>query len=110
MLQFRQSLIPLKRQITELEYIVARSDIKSWAAVQEIVRAGLASKAFNIGDQLLANYNGSPVAWDVIGIDHDVPTDSQYTHSLTIQAHNCLSNVQFDKPEALYYAEAELAL
>lgn len=109
MLQYKQALIPLKRQITELEYIVARSDIKSWAAVQEIVRAGLASKAFNIGDQLLANYNGSPVAWDVIGIDHDVPTDSQYTHSLTIQAHNCLSNVQFDAPEALYYAEAELA-
>jgi hypothetical protein len=109
MLQFRQSLVPLKRQITELEYIIARSDIKSWVAVQEIVRAGLASKAFNIGDQFLADYNGSPVAWDVIGIDHDTPTDTQFTHSLSIQAHDCLLNVQFDAPEALYYAEAELA-
>lgn len=110
MLQFRQSLIPLKRHITELEYIVARSDIKSWAAVQEIVRAGLASKAFNIGDQLLANYNGAPVVWDVIGIDHDKPTDTGFTHSLTLQAHDCLSNAQYDAPEALYYAEVELAL
>ncbi len=109
MSQFRQSLVPIKRQIQELEFIVARSDVKTWKAVQEIVRAGLASKAFQIGDQFVADYNGTDTIFDVIGIDHDVPTDTQYTHSLTIQAHDCIGNVQFDAPEALYYSEAELA-
>jgi hypothetical protein len=27
---------------------------------------------------------------------------------MTLQAHNCILNVQFDAPEALYYAEEEL--
>jgi hypothetical protein len=46
--------------------------------------------------------------WDVIGIDHDKPTDPRFTHSLTIQSHDCLLNAQFSAPQALYYAEAPL--
>jgi len=108
MLQFKQSLVPLKRQIKELEFIISKTKVQSWQAVQDIVRAGLASKAFNIGDQFLADYGGTPVAWDVIGIDHDKPSDPQYTHSMTLQVHDCILNAQFDAPEALYYAEEEL--
>jgi len=37
--------------------------------------------------------------WDVIGIDHDKPTDPRFTHSLTIQSHDILLNAQFDAPE-----------
>lgn len=110
MSQFNQSLWPLKKRIDELEFIIARTDIASWESVQEIVRAGLATKAFKIGDQFLANYNGVPFTWDVIGINHDIPTDKKYTNSLTLQAHDCILNVQFDAPEALYHAGAELAV
>jgi hypothetical protein len=95
-------------EVTELAYITQKYTVDSWQKVQDIVRAGLAEKAFKIGDQFIANYNGSPVVWDIIGIDHDKPTDTNYTHSLTIQAHDCIMNCQFDAPEALYYAEAEL--
>jgi hypothetical protein len=108
MSRFKQSIVPIKKQIAELEFIIARSDIKSWAAVQEIVRAGLASKAFQIGDQLVSSYGTGSITWDIIGIDHDTPADAQYGHSLTLQAHNCIMNCQFDAPEALYFAEAEL--
>lgn len=73
--------------------------MESWGDVQRIVRAGLANDFFNIGDQLLASYNGSPIVWEVIGIDQDTPTDTQYTHSLTIQVQNCIANIQFDAPE-----------
>lgn len=84
-------------------------DVNSWSDVRRIVRAGVANKIFKIGDQFVANYNNNPVVWDIIGIDHDTPSDVHFEHSLTIQAHDCIMNCQFDAPEALYYAESELA-
>jgi hypothetical protein len=73
--------------------------ITTWAGVQGVVRAGLADKFFSIGDQFVATFNGQPVVWDVIGIDHDKPTDPRFTHSLTIQSHDILLTAQFDAPE-----------
>lgn len=98
----------LVNEVVELSYITQKYTVDSWQKVQDIVRAGLADKAFRIGDQFVANYNSSPVVWNVIGIDHDKPTDINYTHSLTLQAQDCIMNCQFDAPEALYYAETEL--
>lgn len=83
--------------------------VSNWEDVQRIVRMGLADKMFKAGDQFVANYNSSPVVWNVIGVNHDTPTDKKYKNSLTLQAHDCIMNCQFDAPEALYYAEAELA-
>lgn len=82
--------------------------VKSWADVQRVVRMGIASKIFTIGDQLMANWNGTPRVWDVIGIDHDTPTDSRFTHSLTIQANNILRSGRISAPEAMYNAVTEL--
>lgn len=73
--------------------------IKSWEEVQAIVRAGLAEEYFEIGDQFLSMYDGKVIVWTIIGIDHDTPTDTEYSHSLTIQTRDCLDNVQFDAPE-----------
>ena len=82
--------------------------VSNWADVQRLVRMGLHSKVFTVGDQFIADYNNNPVVWDIIGINHDIPTDKRYTNSLTLQAHDCLLNGQFDAPEALYYAAEEL--
>ena len=82
----------------------------SWANVQALVRAGLHNKVFSIGDQLVCQKGSSNITWDVIGIDHDTPADSQFTHSLTLQLHDCLSStMQYDAPEALYYAASGLS-
>jgi hypothetical protein len=83
--------------------------ISSWQEIQYIVRSGLADKVFRVGDQFVSNYDTGTIVWDIIGIDHDTPTASQFQHSLTLQAHDCILNVQFDASEALYYAEEELA-
>ena len=81
----------------------------SWANVQALVRAGLHKKVFAIGDQLVCQKGSSNITWDVIGIDHDIPADRRFTHSLTLQLHDCLPSImQFDAPEALYYAESGL--
>jgi hypothetical protein len=82
--------------------------ITTWAGVQGVVRAGLADKFFSIGDQFVTEFDGTPSVWVVIGIDHDKPTDPGFTHSLTIQSHDCLLNAPFSAPQALYYAEAPL--
>jgi hypothetical protein len=73
--------------------------ITTWAGVQGVVRAGLADKFFSIGDQFVTEFNGTPSVWVVIGIDHDKPTDPRFTHSLTIQSHDCLLDAQFDASE-----------
>jgi hypothetical protein len=101
--------IILLKKIKDLEFILERTKIKDWESVQDIVRAGLAPKCFNIGDQFVAEFDGEPFVWDVIGIDHDTPTDTNYQHSLTIQAHDCLMNAQFSAPQALYYADTPLS-
>ena len=83
--------------------------VSNWEDVQRIVRMGLADKVFHIGDQFISSYGESgQIVWDVIGINHDIPTDKKYINSLTLQAHDCIMNCQFDAPEALYYATAEL--
>lgn len=77
----------------------------SWAQVQALVRAGLASKVFHIGDQLMCNRGTNTIVWDIIGIDHDIPADPQYSHSMTLQLHDCYNTaMQFDAKEAFYYA------
>lgn len=83
--------------------------VSNWEDVQRLVRMGLADKMFKVGDQFVSSYDTGQVIWDVIGINHDIPTDKKYKNSLTLQAHDCIMNCQFDAPEALYYAETELA-
>jgi hypothetical protein len=89
----------IKKLRREFDFLAGRYTPDSWQDVQDIVRAGMGHKIFRVGDQLLAEFNGTPVVWDVIGIDHDKPTDPRFTHSLTIQSHDCLLAAQFDAPE-----------
>ena len=82
----------------------------NWANVQKLVRAGLAPQVFSVGDQLICNHTSyGEMVWDIIDFDHDVPTDTAYTHSMSLQLHNAGQSLQFDAREALYYAENGLA-
>ena len=83
-------------------------EITNWKHLQTLVRTGIHEKFIKIGDLLKANYRGKEEILEVIGINHDIATDgSPYT--MTVQFRDCLENVQFDAPEALYFAETELA-
>ena len=61
---------------------------------------GLASNTFAIGDQLTCKRGETTLVWDIIGIDHDTPTDNNFKHSLTLQLHDCLLSIQYDGTEA----------
>lgn len=74
--------------------------ITSWSDLQKVVRLGIADKLIRIGDQFESSYGvGGKIIWDVIGINHDTPTDKNYNYSLTLQAHDCIHDAQFDAPE-----------
>ena len=79
--------------------LINKADPSSWGGVQYIVRNGLANDYFSIGDQLVSEYDGGEITWEVIGIDVDIPADANYTHSMTLQTRNCLHNIQFDAKE-----------
>ena len=94
----------------EINALAGVIPINSWEDVQKAVRSGIASKVFSIGDQLTCQKDGVNLVWDIIGIDHDTPADPQYTHSMTLQLHDCFqTSLQYDAPEAFYYAENGLA-
>ena len=81
----------------------------SWAQVQTLVRAGLAGKVFSVADQMTCQRGTKTLTWDVIGIDHDTPADKQFDHALTLQLHDCLQTLQYDREEAFFFAENGLA-
>ncbi len=74
-------------------------DPNSWGGIQKIVGQGLANEFFSVGDQLVSEYDGGEIIWEVIGIDVDTPADSNFTHSMTIQTKDCLHDIQFDAKE-----------
>lgn len=76
-------------------------EINSWTDVQNIVRQGIASQVFSIGDQFVCNHaTFGALVWDIIGFDCEVPYDHAYTHSLTLQLHDCLPiKMEFDAAE-----------
>ena len=94
-----QDVTDHENRILDVEAIMKSVEIKSWQDVQKIVRAGIADKVFTVGDSFVAKYNGVDYLWDIIGINHDEPSDPQYTHSLTLQSRDCLMNCVFDAAE-----------
>ena len=80
----------------------------TWKDIQRIVRRGLAPKLFSVGDQLRCKRGNETLVWDIIGIDHDIPSDKSMTHSMTLQLHDCFTLLQYDAKEAFYYTETGL--
>ena len=64
------------------------SEPTPWKFIQKIVRAGLASQLFSVGDVLRGTHSEyGVIEWEIIGFDQNTPLASdQYTHSMTLQA------------------------
>lgn len=78
------------------------TDLTSWYGVRDVVRRGLASRFFQVGDQLVCEKDGVEIRWDIIGIDQDTPVDSNFSHSMTLMAHDVYITAAFDAKEALF--------
>lgn len=92
-------LAEIEQEVTEIKGALKHIKLESWADVQKAVRDGSHKNIVTVGDSFVAKYGGVDYTWDVIGINHDVPADSNYTNSLTIQSRDCLMNCVFDASE-----------
>lgn len=84
-------------------------DISTWAGIQRAVRMGIAPNIIPIGTQLLVSHSvyGDRL-YDVVAHDYLKSVHDQNAHTMTLLQHDLLPALQFDAPEAFYYAETEL--
>lgn len=77
--------------------------------IHEIVRAGEASNAFSIGDQIMLNYNDGSQSYvlpfDIVHFGTVELQDGESVHGMFIQSHYAMEALQFDQNEAFYVAD-----
>lgn len=85
-------------------------DISTWEGIQKAVRSGIAKDILPVGTQLAVNHSvyGTRL-FDVVAHDYLKSVHDENAHTMTIMAHDLIEGTQFDCPEALYYAETQLA-
>lgn len=87
-----------------LDVALRNIKVESWDEVQRIVRQGLASQVFRIGDYFEVARGNKTLKFDIIGFDHDTPVNPLYTHSMTLQLHEAWETLlTADAPEAAFY-------
>ncbi len=82
--------------------------LESWTDLLHLVRSGRAKDFINVGDQFVSWKGDTELAWDVIGIDADTPSDNDKKHSLTLQLRKCYIQMPYAAPEASYFTAKEL--
>ena len=92
--------------------------IETWEDVKNAVRLGLGPVLFPVGYEFttLDSDTGNDIIWVVRAHDHHKAANTKLTHTMTLEMKNVYSlangtymGLQFDRTEALYYAEEELA-
>lgn len=96
-------------ELAEKTGAAARIAATSWSGVRDLVRAGLARQAFSIGDRLSCSHSEfGELEWEVVGFDHDTPSDKNFSHSMTLQLATPLKTyMDWDVPEATWYIDEE---
>ena len=121
----------LKRYTEKLKSWVSANFVPnvptSWAQIQREVRLGHGAVLFPVGSQLTLKHSVyGDIAMDVVSHDtvkkaklsedgqaqYDADgkiTAVENAHTMTLMAHDCIVNLQYDSAEAMYYAESGLA-
>lgn len=110
-----QIVAGIARQNLLLSQIVPVSEATPAAELVEIhriVQAGEAPSVFNIGDQLMLNYNDGTqsyvLPWDVVHFGNVELEDGETVPGMFLQSHYAMQAVQFDASEAIYVASAAM--
>lgn len=85
-------------------------DLSNWTGIRKAVLSGIAKDIMPVGTLLTVNhsvYGNKP--WAVLGHDHLPNPNNPGGHTMLIGAVPVLGTLQFDAPEAIYYAESQLA-
>ena len=97
------------QQGVDLLGAIARKQINffdDYDAIAEIVKKGLASKVFKIGDQIPSTWNDGTndyeLPWDVVDFRNVVNAEGETVPAMILQAHWALPGIMFDASEAAY--------
>ena len=91
---------------------------RSWEKISKIVKAGFGRDFFPVGYEFTVHNSDYDydMIWRVVGHDHHQAANDSLEHTMTLEMKNVLSNssgsgllLQYDAPEALYYAKDGLA-
>ncbi len=77
----------------------------TWEDIKNIVRAGRAQDYFALGDVLSSQKGDETLYWEVIGFDHDTPSDETLTHSMTLLLKDIYTPFAADVEQAIYIFE-----
>ena len=104
----------LKRYTEKLKSWVSGSFVPktptSWAEIQREVQLGHGAVLYPVGSQLTLKHSVyGNIAMDVVSHDTVKKYGDENAHTMTLLAHDCIANLQFDSAEAMYYAATELA-
>lgn len=58
-------------------------------------------------DAITVDETAEAVRYDVLGIDHDIPSDPNFTHTITLCSHDCKAygGLAYKKPQGLIYVD-----
>ena len=90
--------------------IGADIDVSTWAGIQKAVRVGVAPNLIPIGTQLTVNHVVyGDMLYDVVAHNHFKSARNKNAHTMTLMCHDVIrTSIQFDAPEAFYYADGDL--
>ena len=82
----------------------------SWAQIQREVQVGHGAVLFPVGSQLTLKHSVyGDIVMDVVSHDTVKKYGDERAHTMTLMAHDCIMNLQYDASEAMCYAATELA-
>ena len=104
----------IARQNLLLAELVASSGqatpVSTLNEIASIVRAGNAENVFDIGDQIMLNYNDGShdyvLPWDIVHFGNVQLGDGETVPGMYIQSHYAMQAVMFDQNEAFYVVPA----
>lgn len=81
----------------------------TWSDVQKVVKAGYGKIKFPVGTQFTTKHDSyGDIVWDVVAHDHFKQTSDPTAHTMTLQTHNCVTNMTFDIKQAWYCSDTDL--
>lgn len=103
------------RRLDIYNYVDERTKgVAGWPGVVNAVRLGHGPALFPVGYEFTTpdSDTGNDIVWRVVGHDHHKAADPKLEHTMTLEmkyaystASGTYKSMQFDAPEALYYAE-----
>lgn len=103
----REVLAETKKVAAYTEILANGWELTDWASIQTFVRNGIGASRYPVGSQFVMNHSvWGTITWDVVGHDIYKKPGEPNAHTMTLLAHyRDKDGVQFDAPEAMYFAE-----